>query len=309
MFVICLAICPPVIAGAQSTDETEVRILAEKFYSAYQSADLEGLMRLLSDKSPDRATLKQSFQQTVVAKRVRLKSATIRKIDFADGKAEVHVIEDIISLDATIGRPVGSSTSKHIKLKFIKEGEAWKVWQYVLKGLELAVALISAKTNEERERLLEAEKELVTAVLVQRLLDQGLRHNTLGNLKGALDIFALALDVANRVDDSKGMAAALQGIGIVHSSRGDYAQALEYYEKSLKILEKIKYKEGATRVLNSIGNVNYSRGNYAEALKYYEKNLEVAKELDDKNMIAITMGGIGSVHVSQGNYTEALKCY
>ena len=57
---ICLMAASPLLASAQSGDETSLRAVTERFFSGYQSGDLDSLMRLWSDKSPDFASSKQS---------------------------------------------------------------------------------------------------------------------------------------------------------------------------------------------------------------------------------------------------------
>src|SRR5688572_33160658 len=57
---------------------------------------------------------------------------------------------------------------------------------------ELVSALASAKTAEERQALLDAKSDLVTAELVQALSAKGRGLNSQGRYKEALDIFGMA---------------------------------------------------------------------------------------------------------------------
>src|SRR5262245_22137293 len=89
--VICLAVCLPLMGRGQYADEATIAAVAKQFFAAYQKQDISGLMALWSDKSPDLANNKQTFQQSFTANKIELKSIHIGKIRIENGKATVRV--------------------------------------------------------------------------------------------------------------------------------------------------------------------------------------------------------------------------
>ena len=179
---------PQVTIAQSAADDAALRKLAEKFFDLYQKRDLEGLMALWSDKSPDLVTRRQEFQQTFAANKLQLRSLSIRKVEVNNDKATIRAVVEINAEDVKTGKAAAGFGIMNRTFHLLREGEAWKVWQYVASEQELAAALLSAKTEEERKALLEAEKELVTVELVQALLSEGRRRHIQGAYSVALDI-------------------------------------------------------------------------------------------------------------------------
>ncbi|MGH9556359.1 MAG: tetratricopeptide repeat protein [Terriglobales bacterium] len=102
---------------------------------------------------------------------------------------------------------------------------------------KLAAALVAAKTEEERAALLAASPELVDNHLQRVLARQGARLYQQGNFPEALNAFRASQNVAERLGDSTGVAAALNQIGELYTSQTSYDRALESYRKSLALSE------------------------------------------------------------------------
>ncbi len=230
----------PHAASAQSPDDDAViGKLVEQFFDYYQKRDLNALMALWSEKSPDFSARKQEFQQTFAANKIQLRRLTIGKIEVNEGKARIRAVAEISAEDLKTGKAADGFGIMNRTFHLLREGEVWKVWQYVTSEQELAAALLSAKTDEERKALLAAEKGLVTVELVRALLSEGRRLQTKGAYAAALDSFGLALSLAEQLHDQIGVATAFRNIGVVHYLQGSYTQALEHYRRGLKIKEEI----------------------------------------------------------------------
>src|SRR4051812_42843778 len=66
LLMVCSSV--PRIASAQTAyDDAPLRKLVEKFFDLYQKRDLDSLMTLWSEKSPDFVISKQEFQRTFAA--------------------------------------------------------------------------------------------------------------------------------------------------------------------------------------------------------------------------------------------------
>ncbi|MFP5262211.1 MAG: hypothetical protein ACLGJB_09940 [Blastocatellia bacterium] len=202
----------PRIASAQSgRDDAALRELVEKFFDLYQRRELAGLMALWSERSPELVGSKEEFRQAFAANKIRLKSLTIRKIDVTEGKATARAVAEIDAEDVKTGKAAGGFGIINRTFRLVNEGDGWKVWRYAPSERELAAALLSAKTDEEREAILQAEKELITAELVQALASRGRLLVIQSAGSAALDSCALALSLAERLHDLIGTADALRG--------------------------------------------------------------------------------------------------
>src|SRR5262249_7579440 len=154
IFIICLSAHVPFPAFSQSADETALRNLAEKFFAVYRNSDLDSLIGLWSEKSPDLATNKQSFQQTFAVNKIELKSLKIGKINVENTKATVRVVAEISASDLKTGKAALDFGVTNRTLHCVKESGEWKLWRYALAAEDLAEALVKANNKAERAKLL-----------------------------------------------------------------------------------------------------------------------------------------------------------
>src|SRR6185295_5456667 len=104
---------------------------------------------------------------------------------------------------------------------------------------DLAKALASAKTDEERATMLAQKKELVTVELVRALYEHGRDFRNQRKFPEALANSRLGLSLAEQIGDKTGVGDFLYNIGYVFYLQGDKAQALEYLQKSLARREEL----------------------------------------------------------------------
>jgi tetratricopeptide (TPR) repeat protein len=303
---LCLSLSIATSAYGQTADEAALRSLTEKFFAAYAKQDLDALMALWSDKSPDYASSKQSLQQSFAANRIEVKATTMGSLTVDGDKASLRVVVDSSAVEAKTGNPASGFGRLNRILHFVRENAVWKVWRYVSSEEELAAAIAAAKTDEERKTLLEANKELQTVELDRALIAQGYRLVSQGSYSQALGIFQLGLSLAQELNDKPGLVLAFRGVGSVHRLQGRYPQAMENLERSLKIAEEIGDKLGQSGTLIGIGNAYLAQSNIAKGLEYNFKSLKIKEEIGDKAGAAMALASIGSGYQFQGSYAEAL---
>jgi CHAT domain-containing protein len=309
VFVAFIALDFARIANAQPGDDSALRALARKFFEYYQKKDMDALMLLWSQKSPDLASGKQDLRQAFeAAENIELKGMVISSVALDGGKATVSVVADVSASGAGDNKLAGLAKMRYA-LHCVKEGVAWRVRRYASGEEELAAALVAAKTDEERGRLIEGGKELVTINLQRSLLKQGEDLRVQGSYGQALAIFTLAQGVAERLNDREGVAQALRHLGNTHTEQGGYTQAMECYQKSLKLSQESGSKAGVARALSSVGNVHFYQGNYTQALEHYEKSLKLNEELGDKMGIANALANIATANSAMGNGAQAVEYY
>ncbi|HEU4391195.1 MAG TPA: CHAT domain-containing protein [Blastocatellia bacterium] len=298
----------PQTASVQSDNQTSLRALADQFLAAYQKKDLDRLMSLWYDKSPDLAATRKAFEQDSTANRFEFRNAGVTKVILEGDKAKVRIVADAEAISAKQSGPPSGPVKLNRTLICLKTAGRWSISRYLPSEDDLAAALASAKSDEERNALLAADSELVTVELVQALLAAAGRQ--LGpDRSRVIDCYALAASIATRINDSRGFAAAMLEIGKIHSSLGNYTQALDYEQKSLMAAQHAGDKPGVALAYNSLGAVYYVHGDYDRALDYYQKSLTVAEEIADQGTIAKAVYNIALVGTNRGELKEPLALF
>ena len=304
---VCLLSCIWSSAQGQSADEADLRVLAERFFAAYQKKDLAGAASFWSAGSPDLAAAKQDMQETFIAVgAIDLKGFAIRKVTTDRQKATVRVVVNMSAVDGKTGKASAAFDKINRTLHCVKEGADWKIWRHAQSEEDLAAALVAAGNEEERAALMAAEKDLVTAELDRALIAQGRRLISEGRYQEGLMIGDYASKTAAQIGDQTGRSLALRLLGGIYYFRGDYAQALEYMQKGLEIKEAVT-REILAASSNTIGAIYLAQGNFQEALVYFHRCLKISEEDGDKETVGIVLNNIGNAHKNVGNYARSLE--
>jgi CHAT domain-containing protein/tetratricopeptide (TPR) repeat protein len=132
-----------------------------------------------------------------------------------------------------------------------------------------------------------------------------LRDDT-GNPSGALEAYAVALEIFIGSGSRGFEGMTLNNIGAVHHAQGQYTEALEYYQRALAIQREVDDRAMAGTMLNNIGLVYDAQGQYSEALEAYQQALAIVREVGNQPGEGTTLNNIGGVYRGQGQYAEAL---
>jgi CHAT domain-containing protein/tetratricopeptide (TPR) repeat protein len=174
---------------------------------------------------------------------------------------------------------------------------------------QLAEKLFMAKTESERQALLSAEKELVTAELVAVLFDSTDKLRLKGDYEQALGMARFTQVVAEQIGDQVGAGRAVTVSASVYLSRGEYETAMEYFQKALALLEQAKYHRGVAYALTNMGLIHRLQGDFDKALEFYRQGLKMSEAAGDKRGVANVLNLMGVVHRLQGNGRLALEYY
>lgn len=174
---------------------------------------------------------------------------------------------------------------------------------------ELAARLVAAKSDEERQALLAAGKEMATAKLRKALVAQSDALRMKGNYPQALAVLELAQRVAEEINDKAGVAETWNEIGSIRMLQGNSDMALNSYQKGLALCETSGGKDCLASSLSGIGKVHNSKGDYDLAIDYFQKVLAISEELRNTAKVALALNDLGIAYQHQGNYTQALSHY
>jgi CHAT domain-containing protein/Tfp pilus assembly protein PilF len=173
----------------------------------------------------------------------------------------------------------------------------------------LAAALESAASEQEQEKLLAQEKDLVNSSLVAALDELAGPRIHKGDYTQALKTSQLAVRIAERIGDQIGQANALTRLGLICERQNRPAQALELHQKSLAIVEKLSDKNARARALYNVGAAYKDLRSFDNALEYYEKSLAISEEIGDKRFAGRVLNDIGYVQALTGRAELGLEFY
>lgn len=270
--------------SAQAPDDTSVlRDLSRNFFEVSQEKNVEKLVALWSAKAPELAAFttatKQKFAEVGP---IQLASLEIRRVTVEGEQSVVRVTVDLRATDVKSGQPATGFGRANRSLRFVREDGQWKLWRYGSTEEELASSLMSAKTEQDRLVLLEAEQELQNVDLLRALRTQveGLmRQREFAKAFVGLDLLQ---SMAQKINDEPILAFAINAKAIVHFSRAEYPQAVEMFQKHLSLKVIANDKAMTTRTLHNIGMARRSQANYKEALDWLQRSLDVAEQVEDK---------------------------
>lgn len=312
--VICADRFQNITSRAQSNDEIAIRGVVQKFFELYQQKDLDRLFLLWSEKSTFLAENKKNLhREFTVNEKIVAKGINIQTIMIAGDQATLRMTADLIFTKAQITNPTEKIEKKNRTIHLLNEGGTWKVWKFVPTEEEMAKAIIAAKTEEERNALIEKEPDLITTDLTSALIHQTYPlYMDQGQYQHALTINLLAYQLAERIGDKLQIATRLIDVGDVYrmweNAPPGYAEiALEYYEKSLKIGEEFGFKKLISNTLIRCGIIYQLLGELSLATGYYQRCIKLSEELGDSTQASKALNNLGLIYQENSNYAKALE--
>lgn len=115
-----------------------------------------------------------------------------------------------------------------------------------------------------------------------------------------------ALSLYQRVNDQRGMARVMLGLGkLAYNISHDCNKALAYFENSLQHCWMMDDQHGAATALDYIGRCWMSKGEYASAHDYLEQSLTLAESVQDVSRMAHAQLHLGMNARFRGDYHAA----
>ncbi|MGH9837206.1 MAG: CHAT domain-containing protein [Blastocatellia bacterium] len=289
----------------KAEDDAALRAVIEQYFALFAKEDLEGMMRLWSDKSPEYAERKDTLSQLLALENYTFSKLTCSRFQVSGDKASLRISVDLM---ATRAQDAQSRQERMVRqVGFTLEGGKWKIWSYSSAADEIARVLIAAESEEERQALLAAEQDLPMVNIIQGLFDQAARLRDKEEYDQALRVMEVARRLAEQVDNRPALAIALNNTAAFQTDSGNIAGAIESYRQSIKVGEELKDKAHYINALSNLGNLYQDLGNYTDAIKAHEQELAAAKASTDRIDIATALGDLGNDYKSLGNFDLALE--
>lgn len=322
-----LVLCLLVLARAQteSSDVTSLAALIKSYYAAYAQKDLGALVRLWSERSPDLAASIEEAERTFAVEDHTFLNLVISLSRITGNKAIVQVTADTTITNLQTRAKSEARSIRNFAL--IKDGGQWKVWRdapvsenvsaFLEEGSEWKVSrdtieqftnvLIAARTEDERNKLLAGNQQMMTPELREALIRRAGQEQTATRYQAALRILQLALAVAERASDKEGVALANRAMGDTFRALGQVAQALEHYQSAVAVFEAPGRRSDRAATLLSIGQTHFAQKKYDLAIESYSKALADYEALANTKATADTLEEMASVYYEQEKYDLALE--
>jgi tetratricopeptide (TPR) repeat protein/CHAT domain-containing protein len=174
---------------------------------------------------------------------------------------------------------------------------------------QFALELVTTKNETERNLLLAARKDLVTADLRKELVKHGNLVLAAGEYSSALSIYTMVQDISKRIADTEGSATASLNIGTVNYFQGRYAEAVDHYRSARRLFVNAGNKIEAAKALFGLGLALQEERDTDGALEAFELAHKEFVALNDKEESSNSLTAIGSLHYARGEYAAASKAF
>lgn len=182
---------------------------------------------------------------------------------------------------------------------------------------QLTSVLCRNSKEETTNELLDKNAQLVTVTLWNALLNCASSAPRQGSATKSLEIYKIALRVAERLKKPELVATTYYYLGRTYSRMNDFANSIQAYETSRKLFEHAGLESNLSYVLADLGASYFIIEEYAKAQSYSEQSLTVTGQLKSKppqeSLGPIEYARVRSLHtlgqidLSNGNHAEALN--
>ena len=130
---------------------------------------------------------------------------------------------------------------------------------------------------------------------------------TKGDFNKALEFYTLALNIAEKNNDSRVVPGILGNIGLVYLNQGNYAIALQKFYASLAAAEDVNDQLVIRSSFNNIGTIHFYQGKMEEAEKAYQKTLQISRDISDTSGMITAYNNMGEVNLEQKDPVKAMQ--
>jgi CHAT domain-containing protein len=305
---------------AQTSEVDPIRVLVERLFKSYQQKDLERLISLWSKESSFLAENKKILQGEFAAtEKIVVNGFDIRQIKIDGDKATLRVVADVTLISGWMEKTSEKRLKKNRTIQLMKEDGVWKAWKFIPSEEELAVEIISAKTEEERNAVMKKEPELITSDLAEALLRHNyhtsdFQDNYLETLAITQAVYRLLKAGKKQEEITPDLADPLvEQVYTSSTDRGGYQLALAINQLATNLAEQLGDQSVMASAMVNAGYIHGWIGTPDRspdlALGYFQKSMKIAEELGLKAIMARSLIDSAMVHESLGELSPAAEYY
>ena len=128
-----------------------------------------------------------------------------------------------------------------------------------------------------------------------------------GDFDKALEYYAKALAINERLGLERKMAAQYTNMGNIYGDRGDYVKCIESYNKALKFFQNTADVRAMAIISNNLGICYADTGEMEKAQEFYNRSIAIYKRLGDVRMLSSTYANLGIVFYYMGEVDRAIE--
>jgi hypothetical protein len=171
----------PTPVRASAAEEESLRTLTAEYGRALASGDLEAVRKFWNPQSANLSPILRNYKKVFAQTRLEFITPEITELEITGDKAVSQLTVDERRLDKKTGAVMLTFDPFHgasRTFEWKKTDAGWRIEREVLVQDELAVKLEAARSDEQRDQILEQEKRFVNNTLVFALGTRALRHRT-----------------------------------------------------------------------------------------------------------------------------------
>jgi predicted ATPase/DNA-binding NarL/FixJ family response regulator len=187
----------------------------------------------------------------------------------------------------------------------LAQGLAASLWRYwATRGF-----LLEGREWLDQALSMDGAERVAPSVRAKALHRQGNMAIDLGDYGTARRLCEESLAIWKGIDDQKGIASALNGLGLVAGFEGDYASARAYHTEALEIRRGLGDPLGLGNSLTNLGNTFHALGELTVARQLLEEALTVRQQMGDIGAVAYAYLNIADMIRSNGDHVDALQLF
>lgn len=294
---------------ASAAEEQGLRTLTAEYGRALAAGDLETVRKFWNPQSPNLPPVLRNYKKVFAQAQLEFLSPEVTQLEIAGDKAVSQLTVDERRRDKKTGAILltfdpfrGACRS----FEWIRTDAGWRIEREVLVQDELAVKLEAARSDEQRDAILEQEKRFVNNTLVGALGTRVLRHQVRSEYETALRYARLQQLVAERTGDQVGIAGAWLNTGVVKFAQDDHEAALAATYKAIAVYESLGSKRGIALAQENLSNSYRALGNLRRAFECAQKSLRLSEEQNHRRGIMVALSDLANIYGDQNNAEQAL---
>ncbi|HEX6044726.1 MAG TPA: tetratricopeptide repeat protein, partial [Pyrinomonadaceae bacterium] len=315
-----LILITPAFAQSHSTtptpasvaDDAIVRTLTDQYRQAMAAGDVDAMRKFWRAESPNLAAHVRYYKNVFALARIEFNKPELTSLEIKGDKAVSQLTSDESRFDKQTGAVIltyDPFRGACHTFEWTKTSAGWQLEREFLVQDELATRLEAAKSERERDEILEKEKRFVNITLISALGTKALRCSTRTEYETAMRYVQLQQLIAERIGSPVGFAGAYLNAAIVKHSQEEHEEGLPLALKALALYESAGLKRGMSLALENISNFYRALGDYRRAFDCAQRSLRIAEEEHHRRNTMMALSELAIIYGHQNNAEQALAHY
>ena len=155
------------------------------------------------------------------------------------------------------------------------------------------------------EQALHGDRGASVPVRAKALLTAGALGNYQADHKRSESFLEESAALYREIDDKRGLARALSGLGNNVADWGDWRRADTLYQESVDLARDLRDKERVSQTLNNLGWAALCQEDYERATEALQEGLAVAQSQENQGLVGAIELNLGWVALGQGDHARA----